>query len=225
MPSSKRPDPPSAAPDNALVSLVLPTCNGSRYIQQSLRSVLTQTYQHWQLIIVDDGSNDATPDICQKLAAQEPRITIATNPSNLGLPASLNRGFSMARGSLLTWISDDNILAPHFLSSFVQAFNEDASLEFAYSPYYIIDANGTNLGINRASIRCSVEDLGHVNCIGASSMYRSSLAQRVGEYDVDLFLVEDWDYWLRCLTQCRIKRLDPVLVFYRQHPGSPDKQP
>ena len=89
------------------VSIVLPTYNGSKFLSRSIESVQEQAETDWELIIVNDCSTDNTLDIAQKYAQQDKRISVITNEQNKKLPASLNVGFSRAKGKYLTWTSDD----------------------------------------------------------------------------------------------------------------------
>ena len=88
------------------VSIVLPTYNGAKYIRQCINSCLNQTYNNIELIIVDDGSKDETPDIIKSY--KDERIKYIMHARNLGLPYALNTGFRNAVGEYLTWTSDDN---------------------------------------------------------------------------------------------------------------------
>src|SRR6476660_8627759 len=90
------------------ISVILPTHNGTRYLREAIESCLCQTHESWELIIVDDASTDDTPRIIADYAAGDGRIRTIRNARNLRLPASLNVGFSHARGKFLTWTSDDN---------------------------------------------------------------------------------------------------------------------
>lgn len=203
----------------ALVSIVLPTYNGSRYIRSSIHSVLNQDDSRWELIIVNDGSTDETPSICREFAANDQRIKVMTNPRNINLPRSLNRGFMAAQGERWTWTSDDNILDPAFLSSFVRQFQIDPSTDLAYSDYHHIDESGCDLGPAPVCAK-RLDELFTTNTIGASFMYSSSLAKRVGACDPRLFLIEDWDYWIRCYKHGIIRKIDAVHYYHRVHSAS-----
>lgn len=85
-----------------LVSVILPVYNGEKYLEQSIRSVLDQTYENLELIIVDDASTDNSLYIAQNLAREDSRIRIITNSENLKLPKSLNKGFEDANGEYYT---------------------------------------------------------------------------------------------------------------------------
>jgi glycosyltransferase involved in cell wall biosynthesis len=199
------------------VSVVLPTYNGSRYLRESIDSILAQSYPNWELILVDDCSSDETNAICRYYCSVDPRVSLISNKRNLRLPASLNRGFAASEGELLVWTSDDNRMLPEFMDTFVAAFNDDPGLALAYSDYEEIDESGNVVGSVSLGDPC---DLVKFNTVGCSFMYSRSLAAAVGGYDRRLFLVEDYDYWLRCLPRGKFDKISKVLYQYRLHPGS-----
>jgi glycosyltransferase involved in cell wall biosynthesis len=199
------------------VSVVLPTYNGSRFLRESIDSILAQSYSNWELILVDDCSSDETNAICRYYCGVDSRVSMISNKTNLRLPASLNRGFAISEGELLVWTSDDNRMLPDFMETFVAAFNDDPALALAYSDYEKIDDSGNVIGSVSLGDPC---DLVNFNTVGCSFMYSRRLAAAVGGYDHRLFLVEDYDYWLRCLPRGKFLKVRKVLYQYRLHPGS-----
>jgi glycosyltransferase involved in cell wall biosynthesis len=95
-----------------LVSIILPTYNGSQYLSEAIESCLHQTYENWELILVDDCSTDATPQIIGRYVGRDPRIRSIRHASNKKLPEALNTGHAAAQGEYLMWTSDDNRLLP-----------------------------------------------------------------------------------------------------------------
>ena len=120
-----------------LVSIVLPTHNGSRHLTQSLHSCLGQSYGHLDLVVIDDASSDETPEILGSVG--DPRLVRLRNRRTLGLPASLNRGFARARGDYLTWTSDDNWYSPQAIERMAGFLRKQAA-DFVYCDYFVIDA-------------------------------------------------------------------------------------
>src|ERR1017187_1387375 len=100
-----------------VISIVLPTYNGSKYIRTSIDSCLHQTFPNFELIIVNDCSTDDTASIVEEYVAKDDRIKIIHNIQNKKLPLSLNKGFEIAKGKYFTWTSDDNYYAPHALQT------------------------------------------------------------------------------------------------------------
>lgn len=199
------------------VSVVLPTYNGSKYIKQSIESVISQTFTDWELIIVDDCSDDGTDSIVDNFARTDDRIKVIHNKVNQKLPMSLNIGFRAAQGEYLTWTSDDNIFLPNAISNMVEILDENELAGMVCANMYVIDEFGSTIGEKCVGIN----DLCASNCVGACFLYRSSVLKRIGEYDTDLFLVEDYDYWIRIEKEYgSIIYCNEILYKYRRHSES-----
>ena len=107
-----------------LISIVLPVYNGARFLKDSIDSVIAQTHQNWELLILDDCSTDETPEIAKEYQATDSRIQYYRNEKNLKLPGNLNKGFSLAKGEYLTWTSDDNRFRPNALERMLEVLQE-----------------------------------------------------------------------------------------------------
>ncbi len=200
-----------------LVSIVLPTYNGARYLREAIQSCLEQTYPHWELIIVDDASTDETPAIIAEYVRLDPRIRSLRHEYNRKLPAALNTGFAAVRGEHLTWTSDDNRYRPHALATLVAFLEARPDVDVVYSDYTVIDETGRPL---RAVQVEAPEALPFRNPIGACFLYWAAVAQKVGPYAEDLFRAEDYDFWLRAAGVCRLEPLHEDLYEYRLHGAS-----
>jgi glycosyltransferase involved in cell wall biosynthesis len=200
-----------------LVSIVLPTFNGSRFLEEAVESIIAQTYSNWELILVDDASTDKAPDIISLFRRRDPRILSLRNLTNRRLPGSLNAGFARTRGELLTWTSDDNCYRPGAIQTMVAFLRAHPEADFVYTNYSEIDAAG-------AVIRpVAVRDpalLAFHNAVGPCFLYRRRVFEETGPYAEDLFLAEDYDYWLRTSCRFRLARLPEDLYLYRMHGGS-----
>lgn len=199
------------------ISIILPVYNGAEYLEKSIESVLQQTYSDFELIIVDDCSTDASGEIAQKYAAQDKRIAYHRNDVNIKLPASLNKGFFLAQGEYLTWTSCDNEYKENALEVMANELDQDPDLGLVYTSMDIIDEQGVKISSLDAG---NPSDLIFRNVVGACFLYRSNIAQQVGEYDVSLFLCEDYEYWLRIAEISKIKNLSDNLYLYRRHSKS-----
>ena len=208
-----------------LISIVLPVYNGERYLRESIESVLGQTVEDWELIVVDDCSTDDSLAIAQAYAAKDARIRVLHNEKNSKLPHSLNVGFREARGEYLTWTSDDNRYLPQALEKMRAYLAACPDVPIVSARAYAIDADGTRFqgapfpdGLIPPS---DGERLFCANSMGACFLYRRAVAETVGEYDTSLFGCEDYDYWLRILEQTpRLGTLPDVLYEYRWHAQS-----
>lgn len=203
--------------DIPLVSIVLPVWNGERYIVEAIESVLAQTERDFELIIVDDCSTDSSLQIAEMYATRDARIRVLRNETNLKLPASLNRGFEVARGTYFSWTSDDNLLHPGFLATQLEMLRQSRA-DLVYSDFNLIDNEGEFLRISRVGMP---EDLVAFNTIGASFLYTRDVHRVLGGYDTGKFLYEDYDFWVRaCLAGFRFVRSDEIVYDYRVHDAS-----
>ena len=200
------------------VSIVLPTYNGEKYIKESIESIINQTFQDWELIIVDDCSVDNTPLIIRQYVEKDKRIKCIRNEKNQKLPNSLNIGFSHASGEYLTWTSDDNFYAENAISIMVDELSNNPAISMVYTG--MIYVNESNFVLKNISVM-NIENLPYVNVIGACFLYKSSVRDIVGDYATDMVLVEDYDYWLRIYEKIgNIKMIDCTPYYYRRHSDS-----
>lgn len=202
-----------------LVSIVLPTYNGSRYLATSIESCLSQTYPNFELIIVDDCSTDTTPDIIKQYVSRDNRITYIRNDKNKKLPQSLNIGFEKARGEFFTWTSDDNYYASGAIEKMVSTLQSNPSVGLVYCNYTTIDEDGKVTGtmifndVNESMVNW-------LGC-GACFLYKAELHSQLKGYDMSAFLIEDYDFFIRALTKTKFYYLpDTDLYYYRLHAGS-----
>lgn len=203
---------------NKLISIVLPIYNGEKYMRESIDSVLAQTYTNWELLIIDDASTDHTAEIAAEYAGIDPRIHYFKNIQNLRLPRTLNRGFSLASGAYLTWTSDDNYYYPTALEYMVKAL-ETEKKDFVFASCDIIDGNGKIVECIMVDDRAKKRIVGS-NPVGACFLYSRRAYETVGEYDPDLVLVEDFDYWQRICSRFPPVCLSEKLYAYRWHDGA-----
>lgn len=201
-----------------MVSIILPTYNGEKYIKSSIQSILEQSYPDWELIVIDDCSTDSTNTIVQKFVNRDKRIKLYRNSENLRLPASLNIGFKKSQGDYLTWTSDDNLYKPYAIERLLKALQKSNQIGLVFSRMEYIDANGKSKGLS--DLPGNTKELHYHNIIGASFMYTREVYEKIGDYDTGKFLMEDYDYWLRIFKVYPIKYLPDILYQYRQHENS-----
>ncbi len=217
---------------SGLVSVVLPVYNGERYLAEAIESVLSQTYQNWELIVVDDGSGDQSRRIGEEYARKDSRIQVISQ-KNQKLPRALNNGFARAKGEFFTWISADNRYLPRFLEAMTEEMAKHPWADMVFGNQYLIDEAGTRItghgwfefppGSGAVCFPPATPLLNTVanNTIGAAFLYRSGCDRVLGGYSPHLFLLEDYDYFMRMnsLFHIRHRRGEP-LYEYRFHPES-----
>ncbi len=199
-----------------MISVVLPTYNGEKYLKQSIDSIQWQTYQDWELIVVDDCSSDRTGEIAEEYAKKDDRIIVVHNSHNCKLPASLNIGFGMAKGQYYTWTSDDNAYSKDAFEQMLFSLKQ-TNADFVFADMEAIDSEDYVIFPMKSG---PVDDLPIKNTIGACFLYRSQLHTLLNGYDVSRFLVEDYDFWLRVYWKYRMYHIDKCLYYYRIHGGS-----
>lgn len=200
-----------------LVSIILPVYNGEDNIGSAIESVLNQSYKNWELIIVNDCSTDNTLEILLEFQKRDPRVHVICNERNLKLPKTLNVGFKHARGEYYTWTSDDNLYKKNAIETMVGVLEENSDISMVYSDYSNIDSSGTVL--NYVNLQ-EPEALVVGNVIGACFLYTAKVAQLTNGYDADLFLAEDYDYWIQIYKNGKIKHICEDLYSYRLHVAS-----
>lgn len=203
--------------EEPLISIVLPVHNGRKYLKQAIESCLNQTYRNLELIIVDDGSTDNSLLIASEYQANDSRVKIISNGKNLTLPVSLNIGHKQAKGDFITWTSDDNVYQKDALDKLYQTMIKEG-VDIVYSDYLVIDDN--DILVSQARLK-DIEFLLFYGVIGACFLYKKGVYDRNHGYNEDLFLVEDYDFWLRALKHSNYYRMEnPGYYFYRYHPNS-----
>ena len=222
----ERPKPP---PTRA-VSVCLPTYNGADYVEEALRSILHQSYQDFELLVVDDGSTDTTLDIVQSLS--DPRIQLHRNPERLGIPANWNRCLELAAGELVCLFHQDDVMLPENLERKVQLLSADETVGFVHSAVETLAEESAPSSF-ADWIEAATEDSlwdgpeyfrtlllnGNRVCAPTVLARRSALLEQ-GGFDPDLGFACDYAMWLRLCLTYRVGFLARPLVRYRWHGGN-----
>lgn len=189
-------------------------------MRMSIDSILSQTYNNWELLIIDDGSTDCTAAIAQDYILKDSRVHYYKNPENMRLPKTLNRGFSLAKGDFLTWTSDDNYYYPTALETMHNALVQQGK-DFAFASCDVINGDGDIVECITVSDAAKKSIVG-TNPVGACFLYSRKVYETVGEYDPEMTLVEDFDYWQRSSgsimgEEYSLKRLDAIEAKIQRH--------
>jgi glycosyltransferase involved in cell wall biosynthesis len=124
------------------VSLGLPVYNGERFVRHAIQSVLDQTFTDFELIISDNASTDATPDICEEFARKDPRIRYIRQEINVGAKANFNRVFEYSRGEYFKWVAADDVCGPRYLELTVAQLDADPTVVLAHTHSRTINGEG-----------------------------------------------------------------------------------
>lgn len=206
---------------NPRVSVLMPVYNGERYLREAIESILNQTYTDFEFIIIDDGSTDNTWQILQSYAANEPRIVLVRNETNIGLAGSLNKGLGLARGEYIARMDADDVSLPERLASQVAFLDEHPKVGVVGSSVQLIDADGSPTRIVRQPTMhglilwflCFHTAFAHPTVV-----FRKAVVEGVGGYDDAIVANEDRDLWQRLSSVTRLANLPDVYLLYRRHP-------
>lgn len=209
--------------DNDLVSIILPVYNGEKFIEETLLSVLAQTYKNLEIIIVDDGSTDGTAKILKQLSTDQ-RVQYHFK-QNGGLSSARNTGITLARGSYLAFIDADDIWMRDKIEEQLRVMRM-GKWGIVYCDNEFIDEKGFPLQ-GQSLFRLQPEISGFVseklidaNLVcgsGSGVLIPSFVFQDVGVFDPELPTCEDWDMWLRISEKYPISFVYKVLVKIRIH--------
>jgi glycosyltransferase involved in cell wall biosynthesis len=194
---------------------VLPVYNQAQYLPAALDGILAQTFTDYELIVVNDGSSDATPQVLDAYQSRLPFRRI--DQQNRGLPHALNAGFAQARGSYLTWTSSDNIMHAEMLKVLLRELERDPAVGVAYADWIFIDDEGRDLAPFRTLDYDRILLL-YFNIVHCCFLYRQACMDRVGLYDPESIYGEDWEYWIRISRYFGMRHVPQFLYSYRLHP-------
>jgi glycosyltransferase involved in cell wall biosynthesis len=206
------------------ISVLIPTYNYARYLDQAIQSVLNQTFTDFELIIVDDNSSDNTNTVMQKYLADK-RISYYKNPTNLGLPGNWNKCLSLAKGKYLKFLMADDKFHPQLLEKFTAIFDRYPNVSVVTSNKALIDTrdaiteryNQPYQFLHQGE-KIIYESLKTMNFIGEPTtvMIRRE-NMRLGNFNTEYCWIPDWDMWLRHLSIGDCYIIPEVLSYFRQH--------
>lgn len=198
------------------VSVLMSVYNSSRFIIESVESILGQTFKDFEFIIVNDCSTDNSLNIIKKYAKQDKRIVLIKNKKNIGLTKSLNKGLKIARGKYIARIDADDISLPNRLQTQYQFLEENPDIFLAGSGAIIIDSKGKEIG-KYEPITCE-EKLKKV-LETKNAIYHSTIMFRNEKnnfYREKFYYAQDYDFYLRILLEKKRLINNPdILIKYR----------
>ncbi|MBW8306761.1 MAG: glycosyltransferase [Thiobacillus sp.] len=204
------------------VSIVMPCYNAAAHLQTSIGSVLAQTLQDWELIIVDDGSTDDSWQTLQKLVQADSRIRVFQQ-ANAGAAAARNRALHEARGAYTAFLDSDDAWHPEFLEAMLTALDSDPDAGIAYCGWQNI---GLGKGRDEPFIPPEYENsekieslLGGCRWPIHGALVRTHIIMDANCFDENLSSCMDYDLWLRLGTTHPLVRVPRVLAYYHHHGG------
>lgn len=204
------------------VSIVMPCYNAAHHLALSIGSVQQQTFTHWELIVVDDGSSDVSWGVLEALSTADPRIRIFKQ-TNAGAAAARNHGLRNVRGGYTAFLDADDTWNAHFLELMVAALEASSKSGIAYCGWQNLGVEG---GRGVPFIPPDYETASKLEALLEGcrwpihgALTRSKLIQACGGFDESLSSCMDYDLWLRLGTVHPLFRVPQVLAYYHHHGG------
>ncbi len=200
-----------------LVSIVIPSYNHATYLDEAIQSVVNQDYPDIELIVMDDGSTDGTHEVLKKYTG---RFYCETH-TNMGQANTLNKGWQMAKGEILSYLSADDVLLPNAVSKSVGYLQVDRDVVLTYCDFNLIDPKSNVLRRKKApdfNYRDMVIKL--ICQPGPGVFFRRQAFESAGLWNSSLRQMPDYEYWLRLALVGRFQRVPEVLALFRVHTES-----
>ncbi|ASF48170.1 glycosyltransferase family 2 protein [Methylovulum psychrotolerans] len=206
-------------PHTPLVSIILATYNGERFLSEQVESLLRQTYQNIEIIAVDDASTDSTPALLDRYAARYPHFRAVKNPTNLGHAKNFEQGFLLAQGDYIAPCDQDDIWLPDKIAVLLAHIGDHA---IAYGDSEFIDSAGRRLGSKMSDTK-NLTDFDNplmyievgISALGHAMLMTRQLVQAAAPFPA----IFSHDNWLGFVASFNgsVKFVDQVLVQYRRH--------
>ena len=203
------------------ISVVMPVYNGERYLEETLRSLLSQTFTDFELLIIDDGSTDATPDIIERAA--DARIRYLRNERNMGISYSANRGIEESRGKYMARADADDIHLPHRLAVQWEFMEQHPEIAVCGGLLDMFDAAKGVYPLPEEPEVIKAHLAFYCSLAQPSSFFRKDfLIRNVVRYDQSFIAAGDLDLWYRITHNYGglLANIPQVLVLYRVHEHS-----
>jgi glycosyltransferase involved in cell wall biosynthesis len=203
-----------------LVSIVTPSLNQARYLEQTIRSVLDQDYPDLEYIVIDGASTDGSVEIIRKY---EDRLAWWVSEKDSGQAEAINKGLVRAEGEIIAWLNSDDMYTPGALSQVVKTFEENPDAVLVYGNMLAVDENGETINVLKYD-QLNLKDLLCFQIIGQPAVFfRRSALEKAGDLDPTYHFFLDHHLWLRIALQGQILHVDEILAAARYHPEAKNR--
>jgi len=204
------------------VSVIMPTYNNEKYLEDAINSVLKQNFEDFELIIINDGSTDGTKKILEKFTNNQ-RIKILNNEKNEGLVLSCIKGIEHSSGEYIMRFDSDDLLDENALLILSTILDKHPDVALVYSDYFHINEKGELIDYMRLPKPYSENKI--LDDPAKASMFRKSVYLEVGGYSKEISCHEKLDLWLKILNKgYKVYKVDLPLFYYRQHEKNISKE-
>jgi len=206
------------------VSIVTPSYNQGQFIQETIESVLSQSYSNIEYIVVDGGSNDGTHQILQKYKSSIDKIII--EPDN-GQSDAINKGFRIATGELIGWLNSDDMLLPHTVDLLVDNYNKHPDAVIFYGDVIVFNNEGKIIRTLKPHQCLTYRQLvnGNGMMVQPGSFYNRKIINKTGKINTEFYLMMDREFWLRMLRYGDGIHIGKPVAKFRVHVSSKSSEP
>jgi glycosyltransferase involved in cell wall biosynthesis len=198
-----------------LISIVTPSFNQDRYIEETIQSVLSQDYPHIEYMIVDGGSTDDTVNVIKKY---ESKLAWWVSESDKGQTDAINKGFARANADILAWINSDDTYEPGAFRSAVKYFQEHPDVGMIYGDCNYINESGKVIGkFNSAQTNYRYLRQGYTHIPQQTMFFRADLWKEAGPLDPSFYFAMDYDLWTRIASRAQIRYIPQTWANFRLH--------
>lgn len=198
-----------------LVTIVTPSFNQASFLEETINSVLNQTYPNIEYIIMDGGSSDSSLEIIKKYTS---RIAHWVSEKDRGQTDAINKGFGIAKGEVLAWLNSDDTLLPYAIEEAVSYLSEHSESGMVYGDANYIDEKSKVIGkFPAAKTDLARLRRGYVHIPQQASFFRKSLWDQVGPLDPEFFFAMDYDLWVRLAEIAELNYLPRTWANFRLH--------
>lgn len=205
------------------VSVVIPTYNSAHFLSDAIQSVLAQSYEDFEIVVVDDGSHDDTRRVVESFGERVRYL----HQANAGVAAARNRGIVESSGRYVAFLDADDTWMPSKLQRQWEALQADPNRRLCYAAFVVVDEQLVPIEVRFSPRQGSaLEDLLlRGNVVGSMTvMCERALIDEVGGFDLRLSQCADWDLWIRIAARTEFIYLDEPLATYRQHGQNMSRQ-
>lgn len=204
------------------VTVFIPAYNASRYLPETLNSLLAQSFTDFELLVVDDGSTDDTPGLLEEFRQGDPRVRVVTNERNKGRPATRNVGLGLARGRYLALMDADDYCIPERLALQVAYLDAHPEVDILSGLWGKVDADGRPLEATDQRMRCLTPREVAARMLFDCPIHQPTIMARTAvlkqyQYDESFPVAQDHELWARMSVERCFAVLPNVLLYYRQH--------
>jgi len=207
------------ATERCVVSIIVTAHNYAEYLPRCLDSAIDQTYSrdNYEIVVVDDGSTDETPEIIAEYATEHPDLVRPIRLDGKGLPAACNAGIEAAKGTYVVRLDADDYFDENLLTVEVSYLDDNPEIDLVFPDYYTVNEAGEIIDhVRNPKVGEEVKLLDR-SPLAAGAMFRRSAWEAIDGYDESFHYQEDYDFWIRFIDDFDVHNVNLPLMYYRRH--------